>query len=225
LILGKNFVISFQESDEKHFDQLENALENRQGQIRRQPADYLFNLLLGTVMDKYLEVLEIQQNLLLDMEDSLLEFKSDRTKNGFSLHEYRRDYSLLKKNILPIKEQFGQLLLGDFAPISKQNYIYFRDTNDRLQQAYMMVDGNRETIASILNLYLSNNDLRMNHIMKQLTVVSTIFIPLTFLVGVWGMNFRFMPELEWKYGYLVSWVVMIAAGVGSYIYFRRKKWY
>ncbi len=225
IILGKNFVISFQETDKNHFDLAENALANKQGQIRRQSADYLFNLLVSTVIDRYLEVLEIQQNLLLDMEDSLMEFKSDRSATGISLQNYRRDYSLLKKSIWPIKEQFGKLLMWDYTLINKQNHIYFHDTNDHLQQAYMMVEGNRETIASILDLYLANNDLRMNHIMKQLTVVSTIFIPLTFLVGVWGMNFRFMPELDWKYGYLFAWILMLIAGIASYIYFRKKKWY
>ncbi len=225
IILGKNFVISFQESDNNHFDLVEKALETKQGQIRRQHADYLFNLLISIIIDQYLEVLEVQQNLLLDLEDSLMEFKSYRSEAGKSLQNHRRDYSLLKKSIWPIKEQFGQLLLWNYTLINKQNHIYFHDTNDHLQQAYMMVEGNRETIASILDLYLANNDLRMNHIMKQLTVVSTIFIPLTFLVGVWGMNFRFMPELDWKYGYLFSWIIMIIAGAASYIYFRKKKWY
>ncbi|MDR1760869.1 MAG: magnesium/cobalt transporter CorA, partial [Bacteroidales bacterium] len=223
LILGKNFVLSFQESNANHFAAIENALKTQQGRISQQHADYLFNFLFSTLIDCYLEVLEIQQNLLLDMEDSLMEFQSIQDTTNISIHNYRHDYLLLKKSLFPLKEQFSQLLLWDDSLIAKENHIYFRDTNDHLQQAYMIIEGNRETIASILDLYLANNDLRMNHIMKQLTVVASIFIPLTFLVGLWGMNFRFMPELEWKYGYLFSWIIIIASGICSYVYFRKKK--
>ncbi len=224
-VLGKNIVISFQESKTNYFDIIERALEQQLGQVRHQQSDYLFNLLLSSVVDRYLETLEILQNSLLDMEDLLMEFKTDRSNIGQEIQRHRHDYLRLKRGIWPIKEQFNQLILWEYPIINKQNQIYFRDTNDHLQQAYMMVEGNRETIASLLDLYLANNDLRMNHIMKQLTVVSTIFIPLTFLVGVWGMNFKFMPELDWRYGYLFAWIAMLIAGVVSYIYFRRKKWY
>ncbi len=225
LILGENFVLSFQENSVSHFAAIENALKAKQGRILQKRADYLCNILISTLIDRYLEVLDIQQNFLLDMEDSLMEFQTLKAETNTTIHNYRRDYLILKKNLFPLKEQFSQLLLWDYKLIAKENHIYFRDTNDHLQQASMITESNRETIASILDLYLANNDLRMNHIMKQLTVVASIFIPLTFLVGVWGMNFTFMPELEWKYGYLFAWIIMIVAGVGCYIYFKRKKWY
>lgn len=225
LVLGKNFVLSFQESNANYFVAIEHALKTQQGKVSQQKTDYLFNILISTLIDRYLEVLEIQQNLLLDMEDALMEFRLECAETNTTIHNYRRDYLVLKKSLFPLKEQFGQLFLWDYMLIKKENHIYFRDTNDHLQQAYMMIEGNRETIASILDLYMTNNDLRMNHIMKQLTVIASIFIPLTFLAGVWGMNFQIMPELQWKYGYLLAWIIMIVAGVGCYIYFKRKKWY
>lgn len=225
-VLGENFVLSFQETEEHRFGLINKALDEKLGQVRTRKADYLFNLLISSVVDEYLEVLEIQQNLMLDLEDLMMEFQSEGKDAGRKIQQYRRDYLMLRKGIWPIKEQFAHLLMVmDSGLISKAVHIYYKDTFDHLQQASMMVEGNRETIASLLDLYLANNDLRMNHIMKQLTVVSTIFIPLTFLVGVWGMNFKFMPELDWRYGYLFAWLLMLLAGIASYIYFKRKKWY
>ena len=87
-----------------------------------------------------------------------------------------------------------------------------------------LIDSCRETLSSLMDLYVSNNDLRMNDIMKRLTIVSTIFIPLTFLVGVWGMNFKYMPELEWEHGYITAWIVMVAVGIAAYLIFKTKKW-
>ncbi|MDR2963075.1 MAG: magnesium/cobalt transporter CorA [Bacteroidales bacterium] len=225
VVLGKNFVLTFQESSTAYFTAVENAIHNKQGRIVQKGADYLFNILISVVVDKYLEILEYQQNMLLDMEDTLMEFKSLPSEANASIHNYRRDYFALKKSLFPLKEQFKQLLLWDDSLIEPDNHMYFHDTHDHLQQASMIIEGNRETIASILELYLANNDLRMNHIMKQLTIVASIFIPLSFLVGVWGMNFEIMPELHLRYGYLFAWIIMIIIGVGCYIYFKKKKWY
>ncbi|MDR1679285.1 MAG: magnesium/cobalt transporter CorA [Prevotellaceae bacterium] len=225
IVLGKNFVISFQESADNRFKMIADALSDKLGHVRCRQADYLFNLLMSTVVDRYLEELEIQQNMMLDLEDLLMEFRTNIEGAGRKIQDYRKDYLTLKKSIFPIREQFAHLLVLDSPLIAESTHIYFKDTYDHLQQAYMMVESCRETIVSLLDLYLANNDLRMNHIMKQLTVVSTVFIPLTFLVGVWGMNFHFMPELDWTYGYLAAWLVMLGIGVLIYFYFKRKKWY
>ncbi len=224
LVLGKNFVLSFQESAENHFEMINRALDEKFGQVRCRQADFLFNLLVSSVIDRYIEVLEIHQNMMLELEDRLMEFKAVTANAGRQIQDYRRDYMLMKKSIFPIREQFAHLLVSDSALIAKNTHIYLKDSYDHLQQACMMVESSRETISSLFGLYLSSNDLRMNRIMKQLTVVATVFIPLTFLVGLWGMNFRFMPELEWKYGYLAAWCVMIAVGSLLYFYFKRKKW-
>ena len=107
----------------------------------------------------------------------------------------------------------------------KANCAFFNDVNDHLQFVLQTIEICRETLSSLVDLYISNNDLRMNDIMKRLTIVSTIFIPLTFLVGVWGMNFKMMPELDWRYGYCFAWALMIIIGIMVYAFFRKKKWY
>jgi len=222
IVLGDHLVITFEETSKNHFELVNKALTSSVGQVRSQKADYLFNLLMSLVVDSYLDVLEFQQNGLLDLEDQLIEFNMTPKDTGQKIQHFRKDYSRLKKSISPLREHFGHLMLMEFNLIGKSSLIYFRDTNDHLQQVSLMMDANRETIASLVDLYLANNDLRMNQIMKQLTVVSTIFIPLTFLVGVWGMNFNFMPELGWKYGYLFSWIVMLAIGFIFFLWLRRK---
>ena len=107
----------------------------------------------------------------------------------------------------------------------KVNRAFFNDVNDHLQFVLQTIEICRETLSSLVDLYISNNDLRMNDIMKRLTIVSTIFIPLTFLVGVWGMNFKIMPELDWQYGYVYAWILMLLVGGAVYWFFRKKKWY
>ena len=107
----------------------------------------------------------------------------------------------------------------------RRQYMLMNDVNDHLQFVLQTIEICRETLSSLVDLYISNNDLRMNDIMKRLTIVSTIFIPLTFLVGVWGMNYKWMPELDWRYGYLFAWIIMAVIGIIVYLYFRKKKWY
>ena len=132
---------------------------------------------------------------------------------------------LMKKSVLPLKEQYVKLLRGENLLMHKVNRAFFNDVNDHLQFVLQTIEICRETLSSLVDLYISNNDLRMNDIMKRLTVVSTIFIPLTFLVGVWGMNFKLMPELDWQYGYFFAWSLMVVIGIIVYAYFRMKKWY
>lgn len=222
IILGDHIVISFEEVVRNRFEPVSKALESNVGLVRSQKSDYLFNLLMSIVVDSYLEVLEVQQNNLMDLEDLLIEFNMTPKETGQKIQHFRKDYSKLKKSISPLRERFGHLILMEYNLISKNSLIYFRDTNDHLQQVSLMMDANRETIASLVDLYLANNDLRMNQIMKQLTVVSTIFIPLTFLVGIWGMNFKSMPELGWEYGYLFAWLIMIFLGLVFYFWLKRK---
>ena len=223
ILMGNHFVISFEETNRNRFELVNKAIESNLGVVRSQKSDYLFNLLISLVVDSYLDVLEFQQNSLMDMEDLMLELNLGPKDSGQRIQHYRKDYSRLKKSISPLREHFGHLILMESGLIGKSSLIYFRDTNDHLQQVSLMMDANRETIASLVDLYLANNDLRMNSVMKQLTVVSTIFIPLTFMVGVWGMNFKNMPELEWVHGYLFAWLVMVFLGLIFIFWLRRKK--
>lgn len=143
-----------------------------------------------------------------------------------SIQQYRRNFRVIKKCVLPLKEEIGKLLyVTDNGLLHKSNRPFFNDVNDHLQFVLQTLEGCRDVISALIDIYLSNNDRRMNSIMKQLTVVSTIFIPLTFLAGIWGMNFRWMPELEWRYGYVFAWAVMLVLVAVIYLYFKRKKWY
>lgn len=225
IVLGKHFVLSFQETKQDHFKDIRKAIVSNTGKVRTQTADYLYNLLLSNVVDNYLAVLDVQRDRMFDMEDVLMEFDDDHEETGRFIQRYRKDYLLMRKNIFPLKDEFRELLHIDSSLVSKENLIYFKDTFDHMKQVFQLIDNAKETIKSLVDLYMANNDLRMNHIMRRLTVMSTIFIPLTFLVGVWGMNFRNMPELREEYGYFVAWGVMIAIGVIVYVFLRKKKWY
>lgn len=160
---------------------------------------------------------------LEDLESELIAAADGRGIGG-RLQIHRRRYMDLKRVVLPLRDQYTKLLRSDAGLIHAANRPFFNDVNDHLQNASQLIDGCRETLSSLMDLYTANNDMRMNDIMKRLTIVSTIFIPLTFLVGVWGMNFRYMPELEWRHGYAVAWGVMLAVGAAAYFVFRTKRW-
>jgi len=221
-VLGANWVLSFDEGDSKRFEPVEKALLNGVGQVRKHGADFLFNLLISFVVDSFYEVVEQQQAGLLDLEEALMDFGQPQEVSSVSIQQHRRDYTRLSKALTPFLEGFGEALMMDSALIKPTSLLYFRDTYDHLKQVKIMLEANRELMASLVDIYLSNNDVRLNRSMNQLTIVATIFIPLTFLVGVWGMNFKNMPELDWKYGYLIAWGVMIAIGVGVYAWFKKR---
>ena len=172
-----------------------------------------------------MSILANMEDELEDLEELLLSPDENNTPGIDSIQAYRRDYRLIKKSILPLKEQINKLLHTDSALLHKNSQPFFNDVNDHLQFVLQTIDGCRDMITALVDLYLSNNDRRMNNIMRQLTIVSVIFIPLTFLAGIWGMNYRYMPELDWKYGYLFAWLLMALVAGGIYLYFRKKKWY
>lgn len=223
-VLGQNCVISFQESKEPLFSNIFTAIEHNTAKVRAKSEDYLFCLLLNNIFTSYIDVVATLEDQLEEMEDELLvpEVKEDM---GVRIQRNRHDYLLLKKSIIPLKENFNKLLHNENQLIHDENKVYITDLQDRMLFIIQSIEICRETIVSLLDLYVSNNDLRMNEIMKRLTVVATIFIPLTFVVGVWGMNFKYMPELDWKYGYYVAWAVMVLTGALVWWYLRRRKWY
>jgi len=224
LILGNNFVLAFMEHDTDFFDDVLVAIRSNILKIRHKQADYLFGVLLNSVMGNYRTILSTISDSLEELEDILF---TTHTGNdvGVQIQMRRRQYLRMKKTASPLKEQYGKLLRLDHGLLHKSNKVYFNDVNDHLQYVLQSIEICKESLSSLMDLYISNNDLRMNDIMKRLTVVSTIFIPLTFLVGIWGMNFKFMPELDWKYGYLAAWSIMLLVGVAGYFFIRRKKWY
>ncbi|MEY8707535.1 magnesium/cobalt transporter CorA [Bacteroides faecichinchillae] len=224
LVLGNNYVLTFLEKETDFFDDVSSALRNDVLKIRSRQSDYLLSVLLNSVMGNYIYTISSIDDSLEDLEEELLTI-TNGDDIGIQIQSLRRQYMLMKKVILPLKAQYVKLLRADNLLIHKINRAFYNDVNDHLQFVLQTIEICRETLSSLVDLYISNNDLRMNDIMKRLTVVSTIFIPLTFLVGVWGMNYKWMPELDWRYGYLFAWCLMFIIGIAVYLYFRKKKWY
>lgn len=224
LILGNNYVLTFLEKESGFFDNVNTALRDNVLSIRSRQADYLFSVLLNNVMGNYISTVSSIDDALEDLEEELLTIAAD-SDIGICIQTLRRKYMLMKKAVMPLKEQYIKLYRAENQLIHKVNRAFYNDVNDHLQFVVQTIETCRETLSSLVDLYISNNDLRMNDIMKRLTVVSTIFIPLTFLAGVWGMNYKWMPELDWHYGYLFAWGLMIAIAIIVYFYFRKKKWY
>ncbi|MCL1942109.1 MAG: magnesium/cobalt transporter CorA [Candidatus Azobacteroides sp.] len=225
LILGNNYVISFQESDSPIFDNIRNAVEQNSMSIRSRTADYLFCSLIANVTDNYRRLIEDIQDGLEEIETKLLNLDSKGGDLTYQIQDYRISYRQLRRAIFPIYDDFRLLLRTDSTLIHPENQYFLLDIKDHLTQAYQTVNACRENLSTLMDLYFAGNDLKMNDIMKRLTVVATIFIPLTFLVGVWGMNFRFMPELSWKYGYLYAWALLVAVGIFTWLYLRKRRWF
>lgn len=223
LVQGVDFVLSFLERESPLFDDIPQAIRDNILKFRSRPSDYLLSVLLNSITANYATRISRLDNELDDLETDLLS-STDNRETGNRIQELRHHYLLLKQTVLPLREQYARILRSDSELFHKSVRPFLNDVNDHLQYAAQQIDLCRETLASLVDLYISNNDLRMNAIMKRLTIVSTIFIPLTFLVGVWGMNFRSMPELEWKYGYAMAWGVMILVGVVVGLFFRKKEW-
>jgi len=224
IIQGKNFVLSFFEEESPFFNDVTTAIQNNVLKIRNRESDYLLSVLLNDVMANYRNTISEVEDSLEEMESRLLTITS-ASDIGIRIQASRRQYMRIKRAVLPLKEQYSKILLSENELLHKSNRIFFNDVNDHLQFVLQTIEICRETLSSLVDLYISNNDLRMNDIMKRLTVVSTIFIPLTFLVGVWGMNFKIMPELDWRYGYLTAWIIMLVVGFIVYLFFKKKKWY
>lgn len=223
VIMGSDFVLSFMEKETPYFNEVRNALKNNVFKIRERTSDYLFSVLLNSVIADYVSISMRIDDMLEDLGSELMIGNADKS-TGTRLQSLRQQYIRLKHGIAPLRDQFGMFFRSENPIIHHTTHPFFSDVNDHLQLTFQTLEICRETLASLTDLYVANNDVRLNAIMKRLTLVSTIFIPLTFLVGVWGMNFKFMPELQWHYGYLYAWVVMVVVALVIAFYFQGKKW-
>lgn len=223
IMQGNNYVLTFMEEDCPFFDEAVSAIRNNILKIRERDSDFLFSVLFNSLVMNYISIVSHIDDALEDLESALFENKNDRDI-GVQIQMLRKQYLQMKQTVFPLKEQYSRILRSESTLFHSGNRAFFSDVNDHLLYAIQTIENCRETLSSLMELYISNNDLRMNDIMTRLTIVSTIFIPLTFLVGVWGMNFKWMPELDWRYGYLSAWVIMIVIGLCVYIYLKKKKW-
>jgi len=222
LVLGQGYVLSFQEREGDVFDPVRERLRSGKGRIRKQGADYLAYALLDAVVDSYFAILEKLGEKLEFLEEELIQNPHPETLE--EIHGYKREMILLRKSIWPLREVISSLYRGESPLIEEGTTVFLRDVYDHTIQVIDTVETFRDLVSGLLDLYLSSISNRMNEVMKVLTIMATMFIPLTFIAGIYGMNFEVMPELHWKYGYAAVWGLMAFIGGGMVFYFRRKKW-
>jgi magnesium transporter len=222
LILGPSFVLSLQEREGDVFNPIRERIRNGKGRIRRMGADYLAYCLLDSIVDHYFVVLEQVGEEVEFLEEELVTNPTPETLQ--TIHNLKRDMIFLRKSVWPLREVIGALERGELSLIRESTGIYLRDVYDHTIQVVDTIETFRDMISGMLDIYLSSVSNRMNEVMKVLTIIATIFIPLTLIAGIYGMNFQYMPELGWRWGYPVVWLVMLVIGVLMLVYFRRKKW-
>lgn len=224
LILGKSFVLSFQKSDIDLFAIIKNFVTTRKGEyIRKQGPDFLIYRLIDTIVDQYFEALEKIGDEIDELEERLL--IKPESQNSKELYLLKRQVLIIRKAIWPLREAVSHLLHHvDHSFIAPSTAIYYRDLYDRVAQALDTVETFRDILSGMLDAYLSSLSMRMNEVMKVLTIISTIFIPITFLTGLFGMNFVNMPELRLSWGFRSIEFLMLLIVFAMLIYFRRKKW-
>jgi magnesium transporter len=222
LILSSKSVISFQESEGDVFDPIRERIRNDRGRIRKMGVDYLAYSLIDAIVDNYFVVLEKIGEKIEDIEDELV--KNPTTEVLHMIHSLKRELIFLRKSVWPLREVISRLERWESPLIDKSIDIYLRDVYDHTIQVIDALETFRDMLSGMLDIYLSSVSNRMNEVMKVLTIIATIFIPLTLIAGIYGMNFRYMPELDSPWGYPMVYVVMLIIGVIMLIYFRRKKW-
>lgn len=223
LVLGPNYILSFNEREDEIFNPLKEHIRKGLGRLRNMGADYLFYALLDSIVDSYFMVLESLGERIEFLEERLVTNPSPVTLN--SIHNLKTGMIFLAKSVWPLREIIAGLGRGESQLVKESTGVYLRDVYDHTIQVIDTVETYRDMITGMLDIYLSSINNRIGEVMKVLTVIATIFIPLTFIVGIYGMNFKYMPELEWKWSYPVVWLIMIIIGVLMGVYFKKRKWF
>jgi magnesium transporter len=222
LILGLNFVISFQEDIGDVFDPVRDRIRKGTGKIRRSGADYLAYSLLDSIVDGYFVVFEWLGERIEEIQERLI---SDPTaENLKTIHHLKSEMIELRKAVWPLREVIANLERIESPLVRKETLIFLRNVYGHTIEIIETIESFRDLMAGMIDIYLSSLSMKLNEVMKVLTIIATIFIPLTFVVGIYGMNFRYMPELGWRFGYPMVMLVVLAIGVSMLVYFRKKKW-
>jgi len=229
ILFGENFVISFQEKEGDVFEPIRDRLRNAKGRLRKMGADYLAYALVDAIVDSYYLILEKMGEKIEGTEEELVTNPTSQTLQ--TIHNLKRDTIFLRKSVWPLREVVNSLERGESKLIKKTTHIFLRDVYDHTIQVIDTIETFRDMISGTLDIYLSSISNRMNEVMKVLTIIATIFIPITFIAGIYGMNFNpdvsflNMPELNWKFGYIFAWGVMFLVVLTMVIYFKRKRWF
>ncbi|MBN2347615.1 MAG: magnesium/cobalt transporter CorA [Bacteroidales bacterium] len=221
-VLGQNYLITFQEKTGDYFEHVRDRIRNFKGRIRSLKADYLLYSLMDTIVDNYIADIGELGEQIENLENKVLQQPDQETLT--EIYNQKTEISFIRKNIRPVKEILTRLLISQSGLIRKKNLIFLRDLDDLVTQSLEAVELYHSMVTDYLNIYHSSISNRANEVMKVLTIFAAIFIPLTFLAGVYGTNFEYLPELHFKYSYFVMWGIMITVAVIMLLYFKRKKW-
>jgi len=221
-VLGPKYVLSFQEKRGDVFSGVRTRLQKKSGRIRGRGADYLVYALIDSVVDNYFHILEKIGDQLTDLEQELIGEPTQESLNR--IYHFKNQLLLLRKSIWPLREVVSEMQKEESGLIYPSTRMFLRDLYDHSIQVMDTVEIFRDSVSGLLDLYMSSVSNRMNEVMKVLTIMASIFIPLTFIAGIYGMNFEYMPELKWRWAYPAVWMLMGATVVGMLIYFKKKRW-
>ena len=222
LVLGPRFLISFQEHAGDVFAMVRDRVRKGRGRIRRGGCDYLAYALIDAIVDHYFLILEKTGEKIEALEDELMDTSGEGAIQ--SIHELKREMLYMRKQVWPLRELINGLIKGESELVQENTGVFFRDVYDHTIQVIDTIESYRDLLSGMIDLYLSTVSNRMNEVMKLLTLIATIFIPITFVAGIYGMNFEFMPELKWRWGYPAVWIVMVAIAAVMLVYFKKKRW-
>lgn len=222
LAVGQNWILTFQETTGDVLDPVRERLRIGKGKIRNRGADYLAYALIDAVVDSYFAVLEAVGDQVEELEEEAIEQPAPRTMR--QIHDLRREMIIIRKSVWPVRDLMASMLRMETPLIHDDTRVFLRDVYDHAVQVIDTVENLRDVVGGLMDLYLSTVSNRTNEVMKVLTIMATIFIPLTFIVGVYGMNFEYMPELHMAWAYPAVWLVMLVVAGGLLVFFRRKGW-
>ncbi len=222
LILGNNYLISLHENDQDVFEVIRKRLKDGKSRMRRSGADYLAYTLLDLIVDNYFVILEDLGEVIEDLETEVVSTPTPATLS--QIHRLKRHMIMLRKSVWPLREVISRLERSESILIKDPTILYLKDVYDHVIQIIDNIETYRDILSGMLDIYLSSISNRLNEVMKVLTIIATIFIPLTFIAGVYGMNFKYMPELEWSWGYFAVLLVMVLLSLCMVFYFRNKGW-
>lgn len=222
LILGKGFVLTFQEKPSSLFDPVLKRLELQEGRLRQRPSDYLACALLDALVDSYFPIIDSLQDRIDQIDGSLVEPANSDTLQD--LHNLKREIYMMQRNVTPLRDIINFAIRAEDSPFSESTDPYLRDTSDHILAIIDLLDGCREQCNNLIDLHFSLINSRTNEVIRFLTIVSSIFIPLTFVTSIYGMNFRFMPELDWPWGYPLILGVLFLIFLGFAFYLKRRSW-
>ncbi len=223
LLVFKKFVFLFKEKKDALFQPVLQRIKTSKGSLRNLGADYLTYMILDIIVDQNFNLIDSLDEEITSLEDSLL--ASEPTQEILNkIQMLKREILSIRRHVSPIRELLAGMLHSESELINEKTHIYLRDVSDHAVRVIESIESYREILAGLLDIYLSSISNKMNEVMKVLTVFASIFIPLTFLVGIYGMNFEYMPELKWKWAYPVLWTAFITIPVVLLVYFKRKKW-